>query len=333
LGLILWLVIVKTDVFVEMTWVLLGAFFLGLTLRPAADRLQEHNIPRGVTILGIYVLFILLMILGAVLIFPLIDQDLVALQEEAPGALRYLVARLRAIPTVGRVVPRFDAIIDNMGEDGALWTSLRSVASTAAEVATDGVAVIFLGFFVASQERFATRIIHHWTRRDERERLEWLVERIEFQLSRWVSAQIVISIYYAVVSYVGLTLLGVPYAALISVVGALLEVVPYLGTLGAILAIISAVTVRPLLGLWVALYYVATMQVKANLVEPALYGRVLGLHPALVLLAMLIGVKTAGVVGLLFSVPLAFTIKDVLEAWRPDLVGDEEDEVPDNDEV
>jgi predicted PurR-regulated permease PerM len=123
-----------------------------------------------------------------------------------------------------------------------------------------------------------------------------------------------VAVYLGVVSSVGLTWLSVPFALTIGLLGGVLEIVPYLGsTVALILAMISAFTVRPLLGLWVALFCAVVIEIKAHVLEPALYGHATGLHPAAVLIVLLVGVKAGGVIGVLFAVPVVVVLGALLE--------------------
>jgi predicted PurR-regulated permease PerM len=76
---------------------------------------------------------------------------------------------------------------------------------------------------------------------------------------------------------------------------------------------VSALTVRPLLGLWVALFCAVVIEIKAHVLEPALYGRATGLHPGAVLIVLLVGVRAGGVIGVLFAVPVAVVLTALLE--------------------
>jgi predicted PurR-regulated permease PerM len=100
--------------------------------------------------------------------------------------------------------------------------------------------------------------------------------------------------------------LKVPFAITIGLVGGLLGIIPFVGgVIALILAALSALTVDPMLVLWVTLIFTALVEIEAHAIAPALYGRVTGLHPAVVVIAMLIGFKAGGLVGLIYSIPLA----------------------------
>jgi predicted PurR-regulated permease PerM len=79
---------------------------------------------------------------------------------------------------------------------------------------------------------------------------------------------------------------------------------------------LSALTVRPLLAVWVFVLYLVVAELESHVIAPAFYGRAIGLHPAVVLTALLVGVKAGGVVGVLFAVPVAVVLVALLGEAR-----------------
>jgi predicted PurR-regulated permease PerM len=128
---------------------------------------------------------------------------------------------------------------------------------------------------------------------------------------------VAIASYFALVFSVGLTLLGVPFALSIGLVGGILEIIPYLGGAVAVsLAVLSALTVKPVLALWVILFYAIVVEVESHLVAPTFYGRIMGLHPVVVLLALVVGAKTQGVLGVFFAVPVVVVLGVIIQEAR-----------------
>jgi predicted PurR-regulated permease PerM len=81
---------------------------------------------------------------------------------------------------------------------------------------------------------------------------------------------------------------------------------------------------------WVAVFYLVVVELESHIVAPALYGRVLNLHPAVVLLALVVGGKLGGVIGLLFAVPVVVVIAVLLEEARAVIGGEALEDVVDN---
>jgi len=112
-----------------------------------------------------------------------------------------------------------------------------------------------------------------------------------------------------ILTFLGLTVLGVPYALSLAIIAGLLEIIPYIGPmLSAIPAIIIAFTVSPLTGFLVLVLYVLIQQFENHIIVPQVMRRAVGLHPVAVILALLIGFKLGGVLGAILAVPVATAI-------------------------
>jgi predicted PurR-regulated permease PerM len=70
------------------------------------------------------------------------------------------------------------------------------------------------------------------------------------------------------------------------------------------------------LALWVFGTSFILQQIKDNFLAPKLMGDAIGLNPVMILLVVLIGLKVAGVLGVLVSVPIAGTIKSTIDFAR-----------------
>jgi predicted PurR-regulated permease PerM len=79
---------------------------------------------------------------------------------------------------------------------------------------------------------------------------------------------------------------------------------------------LGAFTVKPVLVIWVLVLYLVVTQLEAHVIAPAFYGRAIGLRPAVVLVALLVGVKAGGVVGVLFAIPVAVMLVALITEAR-----------------
>ena len=114
------------------------------------------------------------------------------------------------------------------------------------------------------------------------------------------------SVIIGLLSYIGLTVLGIPYALPLSLIAGVLEVIPVIGPIiSAIPAILIAVVFSPFLGLGVAALYFVIQQLENHLIVPQVMKRAVGLNPLVVILAIAIGSKLLGLAGALLAVTLA----------------------------
>jgi predicted PurR-regulated permease PerM len=112
-------------------------------------------------------------------------------------------------------------------------------------------------------------------------------------------------------------IMGVPYALLFALLIGLAELIPFVGaTLGIGLVTILVMLNSFWLAIRVAIAAIVMQQIKDNVLAPRLMGEFIGLNPILIFIALLMGAKVAGILGVIIAVPIAGTIKDTIDAIR-----------------
>ena len=145
-----------------------------------------------------------------------------------------------------------------------------------------------------------------------RETIVGFLDRYDKALGGFVRGQLIEATLVAVITTIGLMLLGVPSALFLGATAGLFNLIPYIGiVISAVPALIIALTMEdPLSGLWrVALVYGVVQFIDGNITGPRIVGESAGLHPLWVMLALAIGGATMGFIGLLLAVPLAILVK------------------------
>jgi predicted PurR-regulated permease PerM len=327
LGLVLWLMVTYAALLLELLSVLFGALLISIAVHPAISFLARWRIPRAATVLVVYLLFGSLLALLGSLIAPAIGKEIAMLQTQGPDFVQSTISRVSKTPLLSQLMPSTDVLAQNLIQ--RLDEVVKMMAGAAASfggAALDVLILLILAFFISTDASLGQRVLNEWLPSSHRARIAGLCDSLRYRLSRWMWAQVGIAFYFVVTFSAGLALLDVPFAFTIGLVGGVLEIIPYLGgTVAVVLAILSALTVRPLLAVWVFVLYLVVVELEAHIIAPAFYGRVIGLHPAVVLLALLAGVKAGGVVGALFAVPVAVVLAALFQEsstlWRAPSTG------------
>jgi predicted PurR-regulated permease PerM len=317
LGLVFLLTVKYAGLLVEVGLVVFSAILLSVAVRPLVDALARRRIPRSVTMLGIYVALFIAVAVLAGLLLPVIRSEVTLLQTKGPTLYRSAVSRIAATP-LGKLLPSSDSAASSLTQhlDSVLAQAVSTITDVT-KVVVDALVIFVLAFFFSTDVGLGKRVLEGWVPLAHRERIATASEHLRFRLTRWIWAQMAVALYFAVVFSIGLSLLNVPFAITIGVVGGVLELVPYLGgTIAVMLAVLSALTVAPVLVIWVILFHIVVVEIEAHIVAPSVYGRVTGLHPAGVLIALLIGAKAMGLVGVLFAVPAAVVLLAVMQEIR-----------------
>ena len=108
-----------------------------------------------------------------------------------------------------------------------------------------------------------------------------------------------------VLSYIGLTIVGLDFAIFFAVLSALLVVVPYFGAIaGAIPPVLFALTDSPGKALLVLITYVVVQQLESNVTIPVVMSQRVRMHPAMIAIGVLVVGQLFGFVGLFVAVPI-----------------------------
>ena len=144
-----------------------------------------------------------------------------------------------------------------------------------------------------------------------------LTDKIQNKIARWLLGQLILSGFIFLFTYIGLSVLGVRSALALALLAGLLEIVPYLGPiLSAIPAVFVAFVQAPPLALFTGLLYLVVQQVENYVLVPKIMGRTIGANPVVILVAVLVGFKLAGIVGMLLAVPVVSAIQVFLDDFR-----------------
>lgn len=137
---------------------------------------------------------------------------------------------------------------------------------------------------------------------------------IQFNFQQFFISQLLLSLFMFVTLTIAFIGIKVRFALLLSLLIAVFELIPFIGaTIGITLVILLVFLQGFKLAVYVAIAATLLQQIKDNILAPKLFGSFIGLNPLWVFIALLIGARVAGLLGVLLSVPFAGTIKTSIE--------------------
>jgi len=302
--------------------VLIAAFF-AVAIAPAVNWLEHHKVPRWGAILLVY-----LAIAGGIFgIGLLIVPPLVTGVETLSTNLDDYAEDLRNNPTFRKYDDEYD-ITDKLQEQAnELPSKLGEAAGTLRDV-TVGVfsrlvqlfSILVITFFLVKDGKRLLEFFYRQLPEVRSRRFRKIAGDISDAISGYVFGNFVISVLAGLVTYITLTILGVPFALPLAILFGFFDLIPLVGaTLGGIIVgIVVAFAADFPVGLivWVAVL-ILYQQVENNLIQPFVYGKAVQLHPLVVIVAILIGAALLGVLGALIAIPAAAAVQAVVrDYWR-----------------
>jgi len=327
-----------------LTWIVIAAFF-AVALHPVVTWLERRAgwLKRWLATLLVFLLA-LAVIAGLITVFvvPLARQagqfadglpQMIADVQAGRGPIGSLAERFHVIDYIQSHSAQIRGYVSDLGAP-----TLAFVRSAATGVA--GVATIFVLSYLMVLEapKIITGILALFS-----EQRAARVERVGHDCARtitgYISGNLLISLICGLLTFAVLAIMGVPFAGLIALAVGVLDLIPMVGaTLGAVVAVVAALTESVTAAIVVAVFFVIYQQLENHLLQPLIFSRTVQLNPLTVLLAILIGVELAGILGTLLAIPVAGILQIVLrDIWdtrqgrlkSEPTVGNDEEPVPD----
>ena len=298
------------------------AAILGAAIDPWVDYLQSKKIPRAVSILGMYVIGLGVLALAIILILPVMTTELRSLANNFPNYYEKILSAFGQFQDDGITTTSFSNILESWAAN--LGQTTKGVFSTISGIfggIISFIAVMVITFYLIVRKDNMKSFIQTVTPGKYQAYIIQLYNRVQRKIGSWLSGQLSLMIIIAVLSYVGLLVLGVRYTLLLALIAGLTEIIPYVGpTLGAIPAVLIAFTDSPFKAFLVLVLYVIIQQLENGIIVPRVMKKAVGLNPIIVIVVILIGGKIAGVLGALLAVPIATIgsvfIKDFFEITK-----------------
>jgi predicted PurR-regulated permease PerM len=141
-----------------------------------------------------------------------------------------------------------------------------------------------------------------------------LIRVVDDILSAYIRGQLLLCVFIGFMATMGLSLLGVRFPAALGLMAGVFEILPFIGPImGAVPAVIVATIQEPLLGLWTLLLFIGIQQLENLLLVPRISGKAVQLHPAIIMVVLVLGNQIAGFWGLVLAVPLTAIVRDVFK--------------------
>lgn len=313
----------------------LPAFVIGVALAfvldPMVTALERRGVPRwGGVLLAFGMVAALIWAFAAFAIAPLAEQtrDFIARLPElgaAIGALQHdLDEWYRSLPlspdmrsaldeAIVRAEAAFGAAIrDFLGP--AVGTLLRTVGFLVGLV----VIPVWLFFVLRDRERLpraiAAAVPEGW--RPDSQNVLAILARVG---GRWVRGQLLLGVAIFLATVVGLTILTAvgfsefgSLTLVLALIAGVLEWFPIIGPIvAAVPAILVGITISPAAAIAAAVLYLAIQQLENNLLVPKILGDAVELHPAVLIVALVVGGALFGIGGAILAAPVVATGRDL----------------------
>ncbi len=294
--------------------VLIFAIIIASALEPILGYAQSRKIPRLLSLIVIYLLFFIFFAALIYIFLPLLLEQLRDFSQNYPTYFGRIEEAAGVITFLPGLSGNIHELLSQLTEQIPSFTSLISYISAIFGGILSFVVVLVVSFYLSVSRNALDNFLRAILPPQFEVYVHSLWVRAQYKMGRWLQAQILLSFIMALIVGFGLWILGVKYAFLIAVIVGILEIVPYVGPIVAGgLATLLALSQSSILGLWTLIFFIVAQQLEGHILVPLLIKKLVGLNPVAVILAMLVGAKLGGILGILLAVPIAAVIDEFFD--------------------
>jgi len=303
----------------DVVIIFLFALVIASGISPFANWLDDRHFPRVIGVLALYLTILGLAVFILSLVVPYVSSDINRLISSLPTVFERVSTSLDAAQNSS---PQY---LDFLGEVQNILFGLSSYLQQASQsivgliVSIFGgvfsfIAILIISFYLSVTRKGIETFLGSVVPEKYEGYVISLWKRTEIKVGKWLQGQMLLSLIVGLAVYIGLSLLHVKFALILSLLMMILELVPMVGpVIAAIPAVTLAFIQSPVLGLWVLVLYIIVQQLENHILTPIILGKTLNLNPVVILVALLVGQKIAGIPGMILAVPISTIIVEMLD--------------------
>lgn len=292
------------------------------TLDPVVGWLERRGIRRGRALALVFLVITLVLAAVMLLTIPPLVSQLLHLIEDAPKSRDRLVELLRPYKWAKPIVQSVKAVPVN---DLVLkaGSTLYGYSSDILSIVGYGITTLFLSIYLLIDPAKSQGLLYAVIPRHHHVKLARILLELKVIVGGYMRGQLITSVSMGVFVFALLTAFQVDDALAIALFAALTDIIPFVGGYVASAPCIAAVS-----GLGSGVMIIMTVimvlyqEFESRILVPRVYGRVLRLPSAIVLVALLIGGTLMGILGALLALPIAAGVRMIVRELRVELPGE-----------
>lgn len=300
--------------FTKIFITLIICLLIALVLSPAVDYLQGLGLNRTISILAVYIV-LGAVIYGAVTVFsPSISDQAESLQKsfkefELSDKIKVTERWLeKNVPFLKKGDVAKEIEVSIKGSYAKVQDFVAGVLSTAFLM----FLIPFVTFFILRDRRAIKNAFISMVPNRYFEMTVNILNKIEKQLSSYVRGWLFDAFFVGVLTFAGLSILGINNPILIGIVAGLGHLIPYAGPIiGGIPAILISIIqfgdfsmVIPIVLMFTIIYLLDN-----SIAQPYIFSKSANMNPITIIALLLIGNELLGAFGVIIAIPIATVLK------------------------
>lgn len=325
-------ILFRTYTILKVTlYTFLASVIIAYILNPFMKFLEKKNIKRLYAIILIYVIIALSIFILAIGIFPSTFKQFKHLLFSLPDMVRNFVDYSESIrqnlftnvPFINQMITSVNGqlvkIANTMLASSGTWiTGMVAGISNFIGIIIQLILIPVITFYLLLEKDKILNAISKSVPDKYENFFVKVWKEIDESLSMFVRGRIIMAIFVGVATMIYLMVFRIEFSFVIGVITCVADIIPYIGPfLGFIPAVLLALFKGPFTALWVAALFCFVQWLENNILGPKILGDSTGMHPLIVLILLIVGGGMFGVLGMIFSVPVAAVVKIIYDNTKP----------------
>jgi predicted PurR-regulated permease PerM len=297
------------------------ALFLSFALEPFVNYLVNKGWKRNIASLIVIMLFASLAIILILGMVPLVIDQLGSISDRLPQWSSQINTYFNSWFGLNIDI---EGIYSNLNQSNALSAVGLNIANNVIAISKQLIfafiqifAVIILTYYFVSDAPRLRRLICSFLPAKQQKFLLNTWELAITKTGNFMYSRGLLGLVSAVFTLIVLLILGVPFALPLALwMGVVSQFLPVIGTfIAASLPLMVAFINSPRDALILLILIIIYQQFENYIIGPKITSHTMEMHPAVALLAVLIGATVAGVVGALIALPVAAILQEITKAY------------------
>jgi predicted PurR-regulated permease PerM len=316
----------------DVILLIFAAALLAIFLRGLAELIGRFvNLSEGWLVLIVSALLIAILAGAIAFLAPDVAEQVRHLRVELPKSAQGVATYISQFGwgrTLLEQLPSLEDVRQNI-DASSLLSGVGGFFSSTVGAVGNFFIVILLAIYLASEPRFYVRGIIKLFPKPRRHRATQVVAAVGETLRWWLIGKVGSMIFIGVLTWIGLSILGVPLALTLGLIAGLLSFIPNFGPIiSALPALLLAFIASPITAVYVLGLYIGVQLIESNIVTPLIERETIELPPALTIASQLALAVLVGGLGLVLATPLLAVIMVLVQmVYVQDVLGDKEIEV------
>lgn len=306
----------------DLILIILTSVVIASAVEPMTKWLMRKKLPRPLAVVTIYLITVSVIVFLFASFIPPLVKDTKDILTTIPKYVETIsTSDINQLPGVFLLLNQFNFSLQNndLFEQITSYTGKATLGFVATATAVFGgllslVLIIVISFYLAVQENGIENFLRLITPIHKEKYVIDLWKRSQRKIGLWMQGQLLLGLIVGVLTFLGLSILGVKNAFFLAVLAGVLELIPIFGPILSAIPAMGVALIQDglILSLFVLGLFLIIQQFENHLIHPLVVKKIIGIPALIAIISLIVGAQIAGFLGIIIAVPITAALMEYL---------------------